>query len=405
VSARVAVTDRFWFDYAVAFPWDDLDGGSAGTHQIVVCWHRPSGRRRGMARDGTETIDGATAGGVPAEDRSQPPDVVDGSAAAVPAAGAATYAVHAPQDTLRIRVKRLRRRFAADLDSALLRRLPRWQAGVLDTTWNRRVTWNPLDRVASATPVTGRPSGEYSAEYRQRVRDVAAWLRREPDRVVTIAAPAGQLARARYLAERIARQAGREPGPGSGIEILELPSPADSPGGSVGPVSGAVPADRSALPAKLLRPVGDEALANEEQVVLREFDPVPFSIERRGGTPSTDSWFLEIRDGRNDLVRRLSGRGAPPDTVRWDWCDASGRRVGVGDYRYRWGWTAGDGTAYNLRERSLLVIEEILQRTLQFGRRTEIGDLPDATLILFLEPGAAEGTPDNADDTDDRRDR
>jgi hypothetical protein len=140
-------------------------------------------------------------------------------------------------------------------------------------------------------------------------------------------------------------------------------------------------------PPGLLQPVGRDSLPALEELTLREYDPLPFVVQKVIlDQAATTSWFLEIRDPRGQPIRRLSGTGAPPARISWDWRDADGRLIEETGYTYLWGWTDGDGGTYTTPERSLRVVWEIRERTLRFGRDVVSWEnRAEAYPILLLE--------------------
>jgi hypothetical protein len=374
VTARFAVGDRFWLEYGVGFPWSGIAGESSGTHGLVLCWRQPTrpsprgaaevGAAETAAQTGAEAVPESTEepgteigpAGETGPGSESSPEIGVGAAGIIgaPPPAESGFEVRAPSDSVFVRVKRLRREFAPEAPRARLSHLPLWKAGVLDSTWSENVTWSPTIAEPSMAPGAEKPLGEYSGGYQTQVRQLAAWLREHPSEDVVVAAPAAQLPRARYLARRIARAAGRQEDPPSGVVIQLLPV-------------GASPS--------LMRPVGNDSLPEREEIVLREYDPLPFAVRRigTGGVPTT-SWYLEIRDARGREIRRIEGSGTPPAVVDWDWRDKIGRRVREAAVTYRWGWTEADGGTYTTPERSLQVVWEIRQRTLRFGREIAPAD-------------------------------
>ncbi|MFO7653003.1 MAG: hypothetical protein R6X25_04190 [Candidatus Krumholzibacteriia bacterium] len=333
VSARVAVGEALWVEYVAAFARSELADASSGTHGLAVCWLLGGPVQPRSTRPGTPPAIGETA---PPADRGT----------------ASGFTVAAPRDTLRLRTKRLRRIIAPGVDAERLAQLARWQVGVLDTSGSDDVILTPGAQVPAEAPAAERPQVDYADDYRQRVAELGRWLREHPGETVVVVAPADQLDRARDLAEQVARFAGRDEGSGSGVEIRVLPAP---------------PSGHSEL-ARLLAPAGPGPWPDTEQIALREFDPVPFTVQPVDGTPPpvTASWTLAIMDHRNGIVRRLEGQGTPPETVLWDWRDDHGVRRGRGEYRYQLSWRGADGIMMGTPPSRLLVVEEILQRTLTF---------------------------------------
>jgi len=398
LGARIAVSDNFWVEYNFAQVRSDLASESSGTQSLVISWHRPGkvqlpvqDDHRQAARDtdvaaaaaaaelsagdesaaATEATASATAGAA----ASAVTDAATAAAAAVVVAAAAasggdalTYSVEAADDTVGIRVKRLVRHFA-DVDSATIGHLPRWRVGVLDSTWSDRVTWSLTDDMIEVTPESQRPGGKYSTEYVAWVGELAAQLRADPDAELVIAAESSQFERARYLAERVAHEAGRIYGRGGGIFVRELSAAADS-----------------ARQHALLQPVGNDSLPSVEQITLYEHDTIVFLIHSRATDAVASSWSLAIHDTAGQSVRTFGGQGAPPDSVRWDWRDDTQNVVPAGSYRYRLGWRDRDGKRYWSPERSLEVTRHVMQRTLTFTRQPT-GTLPTGTLppVLILD--------------------
>jgi len=311
------------------------------------------------------------------------------AAATVAAASASStlpYSVEAADDTVGIRVKRLVRHFA-DVDSATIYHLPRWRVGVLDSTWNDRIAWSLTEGMVEVAPAGERPGGEYSPEYVARVSELAQRLRSDPDAELVVAAQRSQFERARYLAERVAREAGRTYGLDGGISVRELSAAADS-----------------ARQRALLEPVGIDSLPPVAEITLYEHENIVFLVHRNTMDAVATSWNLELHDTAGRLVRTLGGQGAPPDSVRWDWRDDAGVVVPVGSYRYRLGWRDGGGQQYWSPERSLAVTRRVMQRTLTFERQP-VGTLPTSTqpsvLILDRDRGPSPPVPPPSEATDD----
>ena len=290
-SARVAVTDALWVEYTVAFPRSDLAGAASGTHGLMVCWQKPGPLPRASAAD----AECRTQPRPPVQnpESRKPPAPRAGRAPAATADSAPDYRVTAPADTLRVRVKRLRRALRPTCRPGCSRAC---RAGRPGSSTPPGATASPGARWTPPRPPRRRrraPVGDYSPAYQARARELADWLRRNPGEGVTVAAPADQLARARYLAERIARDAGREVGPGQGVEDR-----ASYPGG------------RS--PAALLRPVGRDSLPGRGRDHPARVRPGALRGDARHRGPAAPrAWSLEIRTPSRRTGAPLRGARRP----------------------------------------------------------------------------------------------
>jgi hypothetical protein len=372
VGARIAVSDHFWVAYDYTEPRTELASESSGTQTLVVAWQRSADTPFPSApeeREPEDVVYTAPAGGeaVAAPSAEAAADTV-ADVAVVADAGALAYGVAADDDTVSIRVKRLVRRFA-DVDPATIRRLPRWRVGVLDSTWSDKVVWSLTDGMITVTPDDQTAGGEYSPAYIARVGELVAQLRADPAAQLVVAAERSQLARARYLAERVAREAGRTYGPDGGIFVRALSTMPDS-----------------VRHRALMAPVGTDSVPAVEQITLYEYDAVGFAVRRNPAGSAATKWRLEIDDLHGRRVRTLAGEGTPPPRLRWDWRDESGRAVPGGAYRYRLGWQDGDGQRWRTPDRTLEVVRRVMQRTLTF-ERMPVGDLPAGTQppLLILD--------------------
>ncbi|MCK5407273.1 MAG: hypothetical protein KAJ37_07460, partial [Candidatus Krumholzibacteria bacterium] len=93
-----------------------------------------------------------------------------------------------------------------------------------------------------------------------------------------------------------------------------------------------------------------------------------FHLKTRTKTEAT-SWSLEIVDKSNQVVRRFSGKGAPPAHVMWDGKDEAGLPLPDGVYKY-----------------TLIVIDTEGRELLAHERTVEITtEGPQGTVPVFTE--------------------
>ncbi len=371
LGMRVAATPKIWVEYTFTQPRSDLAAAASGSHGLVVCLH-PPGREpppvgyRHRPVDGAPYYSETSAQVTPAF-----PSVAAASLPRPSVAGPQLQAV-AAVDTALIRVKRLVRVFAPDVDLNQVRRLPRWRIGVLDSSWSECVTWDPTAGAQTAHPEAKLSRGAYSDDYRSGMGALRERLDQGGPGLV-IMADAEQLERARFLAAQAGDDSlGR-------VEIRALQ-----------------PIGDARLREMLFAPVGRDSIAAVQEIVLREYPAIPIRILVLGEADEISGWTLEIRDSGERPVRAWAGMTAPPAAIGWDWNDADGRPVAVDTYTYQLTWRDRTGQVRRAPRREILIARQTLQRTLEFGRdQAPLDALPDVRPVLILDPGQPVTTDDD----------
>ncbi len=368
LGARIAATDRIWVEYTFTQPRTDLADAASGSHGIVVCLHAPGREPRPTAYRHKPTS--AAPYAAPTL-RASAPRFPQPAAVPLPAPTSGGPQLQlAVADTALIRVKRLVRSFAPEVDMNRVRRLPRWRIGVMDSTWSERVAYDvmPGDRPAVLPEARGR--GVYSENYRQGMDELA---KRGPGLV--IAAEPDELERAHFLAAKVAGESL------NGVEIRTLEPVADP-----------------RLRAVMTAPVGAQPIPAVEQVVLHQYPAIPLRILALGDGAEINGWTLEIRDSNGDPVRAWAGAAAPPSAIGWDWTDTDGRPVDVDVYTCELTWRDRTGLVRRAPRRDIVIARQTLQRTLSFGLdQAPLRALPDAVPVLILDPGAGDDSDKNKD--------
>ena len=371
LGMRVAATPKLWVEYTFTQPRSDLAAAASGTHGLVVCLH-PPGREPAPVGYRHRPVDGAPYFSEAAPSKLPAFPAVAAAPLPTPAVAGPQLQAVAAVDTALIRVKRLVRVFAPDVDLQQVRRLPRWRIGVLDSSWSGRVTWDPTAGAQTAHPEAKLSRGTYSDDYRSGMGELRQRLDQGSPGLV-ILADAGQLERARFLAAQAGDDSlGR-------VEIRALQPIADA-----------------RLRELLFAPVGADSIAAVEELVLREHPAIPIRILVLGEADEITGWTLEIRDSRDRPVRAWAGMTAPPAAIGWDWNDADGEPVAVDTYTYQLTWRDRTGQVRRAPRREILIARQTLQRTLEFGRdQAPLDALPDARPVLILDPGLPATTDDD----------
>lgn len=371
LGARVAATPKIWVEYTFTQPRSDLAAAASGTHGLVVCLH-PPGREPTPVGYRHRPVDGAPYYSEAAQAGAPAFPIVAAAPLPTPTVAGPQLQAVAAVDTALIRVKRLVRVFAPDVDMQQVRRLPRWRIGVLDSSWSERVTWDPTAGAQTAHPEARLSRGSYSDDYRSGMGELRQRLD-EGGPGLVIMADQGQLERARFLAAQAGDDSlGR-------VEIRAMQ-----------------PIGDARLHELLFAPVGTDSIAAVEEFVLREHPAIPIRILVLGEADEITGWTLEIRDSRDRPVRAWAGMTAPPAAIGWDWNDADGRPVAVDTYAYQLTWRDRTGQVRRAPRREILIARQTLQRTLEFGRdQAPLDALPDARPVLILDPGLPVTTDDD----------
>lgn len=367
VGLHLTLTSKAWFEYTFTQPRSELADAASGTHGIVLCFHAPGRPAAPVTYDHTPLTDAPYR---PGDVQAVAPVLPDPEPVRLtgPDPRRTHFHVAAAVDTALVRTKRLRRVFAPGVDMDQVRRLPRWRIGVLDSTWSDQITWDVTAGMTEAHPESELPRGNYSADYQTGVHNLQSGLADAPGTGLVIAADSDQLDRARYLASKVTGDSLRA----DQVEVRRLRPIADP-----------------ALRRHLFTPVGQDSIPPVEEVTLYQAPSIPFVIGHLGPTERVEAWRLEIRDSLGRDVRVLGGRGAPPNTVNWDWRDHRGRVVEVDHYTYRLVWRDTHGVRHT-PEAEILIARQVLQRTLEFGTdQAPLRDLEKARPVLILDPGRA----------------
>jgi len=373
LGARFAVHSALWVDYGFSLPFSDLAGETAGSHSLVICFHAfdrpeppPSYTHRALLHD---------------RYRIAPPERV---AVEKPEAGtveipilpsdADLYYVGASTDRTDILTKRVTRLFAPNVDLNLLRARPRWQVGVMDTTWSDRVVYSLQDDVQPAEPRDGLPRGNYSERYRDRMDQVGAALNARTDNQVRIVADPSQLERAKFLKEQILQESTvPDTGADESVGIFEIAAMQDS-----------------LLHAALFEPVGDDTLMAREETTLYNPDRIDFAVNFLGERQTVDRWALRLLDSGDHTVAEWSGVGAPPDSLAWDLRGPDGAPVDVDNYSFAFSWWKPGGAHFTLPAQEIQFHKRILNETLEFGHGiVDPDELRTARPVIILDPGRA----------------
>ena len=372
LGLRFAVNERFTIDYGYTQPFSDLASESAGSHDISI-WFRAFGdvgtiepyQHRDPLDDTYDyVVPESIFASIPKPEPMQIPTLMT---------KLDLYHTGAPRNTVTIRTKRLERHFLNEIDRAILRRMPRWRIGVMDSTWSDKVIYKIDDFAFPGRSEEVARKGEYTEDYVAGLKEMGRSAGKESGRVKIIAGGA-ELPRASYLAKEMAKQGDREPS--DVVQIYQLDVEPDSP-----------------LEWMLFALVGDDSIPLVEEITLFELRRIPFPIQLLGGGERPPkSWTLNIRDSELGLVRSFQGTDAPPDTIWWDWRANDGKIIGADVYTYRFGWESDDGTRFNLPPQELVVRRLVHHVDLKFMKRPTADVIQSGKSTLYLDSGQSRQT-------------
>jgi len=128
-----------------------------------------------------------------------------------------------------------------------------------------------------------------------------------------------------------------------------------------------------------------KAVAESEDIQrLVEPDRAVFHIVPIFPPVSLASWSLEIRDARETGVCALSGTGAPPESVPWNWQDSKGQIIAPGTYSYTLRVVDADGRVTYSDQGRFEAIHQARSLTIDVTRKSRIGQVAADKYILIV---------------------
>ncbi|RJP82327.1 MAG: type IX secretion system membrane protein PorP/SprF [Candidatus Zixiibacteriota bacterium] len=105
----------------------------------------------------------------------------------------------------------------------------------------------------------------------------------------------------------------------------------------------------------------------------------------------TGRWWLELRNGRDQVVYRQSGEGIPPDTYTWDWASLAAEQLTPGFYYLTFTFAGDRGDSELVSRKAFTVVHERISTQIDITRDPRIGEVDADKYILILRGKAPEG--------------
>lgn len=345
---------RMQFHYQVQYARNDVGSLGSGTHMVGIRFGLNRTEKDNLPEIFDDSVEQFTA------DAESIPvtEIEDGVEESL---AATYYNVSSTTEFLQVREIEVVYEVAEHVDDERLSKLKFGDLPTADPATGELMKPISNRSAESATADSSSIMDAYSDNYERFFNQITTWSETDDSRRINLVTPEDQTSRATSLKNRIQSDSS-DTTSASNLVIVQKTSAVNEDGTDSG-----APMESQALNRDL---AVTRALLQDRKSVSFEPSAASFTISTNA-TADVQNWVLVIENDQSVRIRTITGEGAVPTTITWDWLTEQGQPIAPGVYKYYVEATDRRGSTTISNNRALYVQKVHRKVTIQ------ISDIPD----------------------------